>query len=229
MRILVIDNTIDVTSWGSADLREQAVRAGGATVTVRRAPEADLPSSPQSFDRIIVSGSKTSCLARAPWISELESFVGAALDLGKPILGVCYGHQILARVLGGMDFVRKAARPEIGWTEIHKLGESPLLAGLPDTFTSFSSHHEEIAQLPPGARPLARSRDCAIQGFQLENRPVFGIQFHPEKSIAGAEEIFSHYRKKAPSVPLLGAGQSRRRYQASVGETIFRNFLSFGS
>jgi GMP synthase (glutamine-hydrolysing) len=228
MKVLIIDNTIDLDSWGSPELRNLAQLAPGVTIHTRRAPHGDLPASPRGYDRIILSGSKTSALEDAPWIESLHRFVGKALDESIPYLGVCFGHQTLARVVSGQSNVcRKAKTPEIGWTKIEIVGESDLFEGLPKQFYSFSSHYEEVSELHPSLKNFARSADCATQAFQLERKPVYGIQFHPEKDIPSADKTFAA-KKKSPQTkndPLLHAGQSKKYFNPSVGETIFKNFL----
>lgn len=224
MRLLVIDNTLDPTSWGSSDLARFGRLVPGTTVFVRRAPHEDLPESPRSFDRIIVSGSRTSCLEDAPWIAGLHDFVRRAIDEGKPYLGVCYGHQTLIRALGEKSQVRKAARPEYGWTRIELLERSRLFEGLPGEFHTFSSHQEEVSRLPAGMTLLARSEDCPIQACELADKPVFGIQFHPERDAEGADRSFREWKKKGEK-QLLHPSRTSELYDAKVGETIFGNFL----
>ncbi len=225
MRVLIVDNNIDPDCWGAGDLRRLARLAPGATITVRRAPQEDLPREPWHFDRIIVSGSKTSVLEEAPWISALDEFIRRAVDAGKPYLGVCYGHQALARALGGKSTVRQAKRGEFGWARIERLAPSRLLEGLPDSFHSFAWHKDEVCGLPEGARALARSETCPIQAFELKSDPVFGIQFHPEREPAEAEKSLAARRKKGQTQDMLNAGLGRRLYDPKVGETLFRNFL----
>jgi GMP synthase (glutamine-hydrolysing) len=224
MKILIIDNNIDLACWGSEDLRKCAQLASGATIVTRRAPENDLPSSPAGFDRIIVSGSKTSALEEAPWVDRLIKFTQSAIELGKPYLGVCFGHQILARTLGGKKAVGKAAAPEFGWSQIKILEPSELMKGLEGSFYSFSAHNEEVCQLPPGMKKLADSELCAVQACQLENRPVFGIQFHPEKGIEEAEKIFID-KRKIKKLELLNSKRSKELYNPKVSEIIFSNFF----
>lgn len=234
MKLLIIDNTLDLDSWGSSELRRLAALAPAATIHTRRAPHGDLPASPRGYDRIIVSGSKTSALADAPWIEDLHRFVGQTLDESIPYLGVCFGHQTLARVVSGntgtgqgSQVCRKAKTPEIGWTKIQVVGESELFKGLSKEFFSFSSHYEEVGKLPSSLQNFARSADCAIQAVQLGTKPVFGIQFHPEKDIPSAEKTFAA-KKKSPQTkndPLLYPGQSKKYFDPNVGEAIFKNFL----
>jgi GMP synthase (glutamine-hydrolysing) len=232
MKILIIDNTIDQDSWGSSELRQLAQLAPDATVHTRRAPHGDLPSSPRGYDRIILSGSKTSAMDDAPWIESLHRFVGQALDESIPYLGVCFGHQTLARVVGGKrgetnQICGKSKAAEIGWTKIEVFAESELFKNLPKEFYSFSSHYEEVNQLPTSLRTFARSADCAVQAVQLDDKPVYGIQFHPEKDIPSAEKTFTA-KKKSPQTKndrLLHAGQSKKYFNPAVGEAIFKNFL----
>jgi GMP synthase-like glutamine amidotransferase len=226
MKILIIDNTIDVDCWGSKDLCHLAQLAPNPTIYVRRAPQQDLPKSPSAYDAIIVSGSKTSAMADEPWIDQLLEFIKKAIALKKPFLGVCYGHQALVRAVGGnKSFVRKAATAEFGWTQINVTEPSSLLRGMPDSFYTFSAHFEEVAELPRGMRQLATSEDCSIQACQLEKLPIFGIQFHPEKSIAEAEKILLERKKKGTPAVLLNPTRSKELYNPQLGEALFKNFL----
>ena len=225
MKILIVDNTLEQECWGSEPIRRFARAAASATLTVRRAPHEDLPRSPHGFDRIIISGSGTSCLKDAPWIEKLHQFIRQSVDANVPTLGVCYGHQSLVRALGGKDLVRRSQLSEHGWTQIEVLGDTPLLSGLPKTFYSFSAHYEEVSALPRGMRHLAKSRDCNIQACQLEDRPIYGIQFHPEKDPSDAARAFSERKKEGPARGILQADKTDKFYNPKIGEMIFSNFL----
>jgi GMP synthase-like glutamine amidotransferase len=225
MRVLIIDNTIDPTSWGSYELAKYGKLVPGATLHVRRAPHDDLPKSPEGWDRIIVSGSKTSAMEDAPWIERLLEFIRRSIDMKKPYLGVCYGHQSLVRALGGKDRVRLAAQNEHGWTKINIHQDSALTQGLPQEFYSYSSHYDEVFSLPQGMKRLASSEDCEIQACQLENRPVFGIQFHPEKTGDDAKKSLGEHLKKGTPKRLLHPKETDKLYKPEIGETIFGNFF----
>jgi GMP synthase (glutamine-hydrolysing) len=114
-----------------------------------------------------------------PWLRPEKQLVRELVDRGTPVLGVCFGSQLLAELAGAV--VRRAAEPEIGWhgVELTPDGRTdPLLGFLPETFESLQWHHYEWL-LPSGAVALARSARC-LQAFRLEERPVWGLQFHPE-------------------------------------------------
>lgn len=223
MKILIIDNNIDQDCWGAKELCRLAITALGATVFVRRAPQDDLPKDPRSFDRIIVSGSKTSALEEAPWIDNLTTFIHKAMDAQIPYLGVCYGHQALVKAVAGKDALRKAVHPEIGWVEIQIKETCPLFDGLPRKFYSFASHYDEVGTLPNGMKNLACSEFCSIQACQLESLPIYGIQFHPEKNLKEGTEILT--KKKDEPHLLLNAIKGHKLYNPQVGEILFRNFL----
>jgi GMP synthase (glutamine-hydrolysing) len=114
-----------------------------------------------------------------PWLRAEKRFLRELLDRGTPTLGVCLGSQLVAEAAGGE--VRRAERPEIGWHEIELTPEGEgdsLLGVLPERFESLQYHHYEWLE-PPGGVTLARSA-LALQAFRLAERPVWGLQFHPE-------------------------------------------------
>jgi GMP synthase-like glutamine amidotransferase len=114
-----------------------------------------------------------------PWLRPEKQVVRELLDRGTPVLGVCFGSQLVAEAAGAP--VRRAEQPEIGWHEVELTPDGrrdELLGGLPERFESFQYHHYEWL-LPPRAVTLAHSARC-LQAFRLADRPVWGLQFHPE-------------------------------------------------
>jgi GMP synthase (glutamine-hydrolysing) len=229
MQILVIDNNIDVDGWGANELCALARVSQGATIHVRRAPHDDLPAFPDRYDRIVISGSKTDATDQAPWVTRLDEFIRRAVDRGKPIFGICYGHQSLARALGGIQSVRKAPKGEHGWGEI-RLNESakasPLFRGLPSRFHSYQSHNDEVFLLPSGMRALASSETCPLQAIELEGRPVHGVQFHPERNAELGAMTIARKMKKDPSLNFINPKRGQELYDPRIGEMLFRNFLA---
>jgi GMP synthase (glutamine-hydrolysing) len=110
-----------------------------------------------------------------------------------PVLGICVGHQFLARHFGGT--VGKSGSPEFGRVKLEvDAPDHPLFQGLPMSFTVWESHNDQITRLPPDFRPLAHSATCAVQAMAHETRPVFGVQFHPEvEHTEGGREIFRRF------------------------------------
>ena len=225
VRVLIIDCNIDLDSWGSADLVHLVKAQGDAAVWVRRAPQGDLPLRLETFDRIIVSGSKTGAADEAPWIEALLQLIRRAVELRIPFLGVCFGHQMLVRAFGGLESVRRAENPEFGWVEVKMKAISPLFGGLPPLFHSFAAHFDEACKLPPEFKVIAHSNDCAVQACQFQNLPVYGIQFHPEKTLLGAEKILSEKDKTKEPPILINRDQGTLLYREEVAHRIFGNFL----
>jgi GMP synthase (glutamine-hydrolysing) A subunit len=228
MRILLVDNARDLKSWGCGEFRRLAHLVPGATFYVRRAPLGDLPKTPVGYDRVILSGSGTSAMEDAPWIERLHEFVAQTLDSGLPLLGVCYGHQTMARVVAGRQVCRKAATHEIGWTEIELDQKAKLFEGLSRKFYTFSSHYDEVATLPSGFKSLAHSQACQVQAMQLDEKPIYGVQFHPERDGIGGERTFEETRvdPKTKDDFLLNANRTKELFDQKVTDTIFKNFFT---
>lgn len=226
MRVLVVDNNIMRESWGASELVRLARSRQGVTVEVRRAPHRDLPRDLGRFDRVILSGSMTGATDEAPWIGDLEAAIRFWVDRGTPLLGVCYGHQMIARALGGKAAVRRGDRPELGWARIERLGASRLLEGLPDSFHTFAWHFDEVVQIPAEMRLVARSERCPIQAFEHRSKPVYGVQFHPERDDqAGARSLRERMKKEPGFRDYLEPDQGTALYDPRVADAIFGNFL----
>jgi GMP synthase (glutamine-hydrolysing) len=100
------------------------------------------------------------------------------LELGIPVLGICYGMQLLALKLGGR--VEGAEVGEFGRSQLTVNDPGRLLAGLPSEQSCWMSHRDTVFAAPPGFRALASSTESPVAAFESEERAVYGIQFHPE-------------------------------------------------
>jgi GMP synthase (glutamine-hydrolysing) len=102
----------------------------------------------------------------------------AVYDLGVPILGICYGAQLLARDLGGE--VSRTDRGEYGGTDLHLVADGLLTGGLPEAQPVWMSHFDTITQPPAGARVTAATADTPAAAFEDDQHRRYGVQFHPE-------------------------------------------------
>jgi GMP synthase (glutamine-hydrolysing) len=119
-----------------------------------------------------------------PWLQAEKKFIAEALDDNKIILGICFGAQLLAETLGAEVFVNP--HKEIGWYEVILTPEgqrSYLFQDVPEQFTTFHWHADHFS-LPPGCTRLAYSKATANQAYISQERPIAGIQFHPEYTLA---------------------------------------------
>jgi GMP synthase-like glutamine amidotransferase len=236
LKILIVDTNREAASFGSKNLVHWAIKMSepGSEVMVRRAPEQDLRLGLEP-DAIVLSGSVTSCLeATESWIKPYDDFVTHHIKKGTPILGVCYGHQALARCIARMNdqesTLRKAQDAELGWAAVQITKKTRLLEGLEKSFITYESHYEEVAELPAGTFGFAQTDRCAIQGFEMIDRPIFGIQFHPEYSIEEAEASLSAKLKKGVRKDwILNQGKGSKLYDEKVGKVIFGNFFKLAT
>jgi GMP synthase (glutamine-hydrolysing) len=129
-------------------------------------------------DAVALSGS------HAPWAAHdddaLARLGAVLLAYEGPVLGICAGMQIQARCAGGR-IARSEAAPRIGFGEIEVLDGSGLLAGLGERAAVYHNHTDEVVELPPGFRVLARSPGCEIEAMANPERRWWGTQFHPER------------------------------------------------
>ena len=99
-------------------------------------------------------------------------------ELGIPVLGVCYGMQLMCQELGGA--VQPGEQREYGKTEMDVLPGNELFKGLPDRFTVWMSHGDRVSSIPAGFKISATSTNCPYAAVRNEEKKFFGLQFHPE-------------------------------------------------
>lgn len=142
----------------------------GFDVVIHDVADADPAPSPGDFDALCVTGSPESVYdTSVPWVEAEKRLLAQALDAAVPVLGICFGAQLLATVLGGT--VRRSDRPEHGFTSVESVRPEQVSAG-----PWFEFHHDTIT-LPDSADVIA-TNDAGIQAFVAG--PHLGVQFHPE-------------------------------------------------
>ncbi|HKW43545.1 MAG TPA: gamma-glutamyl-gamma-aminobutyrate hydrolase family protein, partial [Thermoplasmata archaeon] len=113
-------------------------------------------------------------------------------DFEGPILGICAGHQYMAKHFGGDAAPSKV--PEFGKSVVDVQTPDVLFDGLPSRFEVWESHNDEVTLLPPKFVGLASSPNCNIQAMRHERKPLFGLQFHPEvEHTQFGGEIFQNF------------------------------------
>jgi len=135
-----------------------------------------------TFTHVILTGSESSILRPEPWFRTEVALIREATARGIPILGSCFGHQMLVYALSGSRFVRAGSRPEIGWADVEMTGSDPLFDGLPNPWRTFVYHFDEVAAPPAPWVCLGRTAHCKTHLLRYGERPVWGIQAHPEIS-----------------------------------------------
>ncbi len=111
-----------------------------------------------------------------------------------PILGICLGHQLMAKIFGGE--VRRAKYAEYAEEEIFVIDENDILKGLSPSFKAWVSHKDEVSKLPKDFVRLAYSKTCEIEAMKHKEYPLYGVQFHPEvEHTPKGREIFKNFLK----------------------------------
>ncbi len=192
----------------------------GLDVAVHRPDRGDLPGS-DTYGLLVVMGSVESVTdASVPWIAPERALVAGAVAAGVPVLGICFGGQLLAQVLGGS--VHRGTATEIGWTTVStvdpdRVGPGPWL-----------NWHDDVITCPPGAEVLATS-PLALQAFV---RGVHtGVQFHPEAT-AGVVDRWVDEARDGAGVSdedvrtLLSGFDEGGRGTESQARALFAGFLA---
>jgi len=133
---------------------------------------------------VVVTGSAAMVSHREAWSEQTAAWLRGVVEEGVPVLGICFGHQLLAHALGGRVGPNPRGR-EIGTISIALADgaiDDPLFAGLPARIDVHATHLESVLELPPGARSLASSTLDPNHAFRVPGRPAWGVQFHPEFS-----------------------------------------------
>jgi GMP synthase (glutamine-hydrolysing) len=102
----------------------------------------------------------------------------AIFDLGVPVLGICYGMQLMAKTLNGS--VKPGESREYGHTRIAVMDGTQLFTGMPLEFDVWMSHGDQVAEMPAGFKASARSLSCPLAAIRNEAKRFYGLQFHPE-------------------------------------------------
>jgi GMP synthase-like glutamine amidotransferase len=142
----------------------------------------ELPAA-GACDGYLITGSRHSVYDDLPWIAPLARFAGEAMDAGRRVVGICFGHQLIAHFFGGET--RKAG---VGWcVGVHTariVERRPWMTPPADTLRLLASHQDQVVRLPPAAVPFAAGDTCPHAGFELAAARGRGaamtLQGHPE-------------------------------------------------
>ena len=157
--------------------------------------ENNLPSI--SRDSVwIILGSRYSVYDEIEWIDLFEKHIRKGIENRVPMLGICFGHQIIGSAIGA-SVVNNSEGWEVGSSKVSltETGrKSPLFKGFEDSFLVYESHHDTVVDLPDKVELLAQN-EYGLQSFSYEDF-IFGVQFHPEFSFEVMKAYYSARIKK---------------------------------
>lgn len=224
VKVAIVDNSINPSIYTPVAHWTAFLDSLWQAFTAR---EFRFPNLDEGFTHLILTGSEASILERDRWVHKEIELVLEAVKKNIPVLGSCWGHQLLAIALAGPAHVQRSECPEIGWIPVTITDENTLFGKKGQEFV-FSSHYDEVVGLGDDFRVFASSEKCRVHAFQWRASPVWGIQSHPEMNILDAQHYLrenialdhdSHslYRKALDSKPK----------DTGVIQTVIRNFLGY--
>ena len=197
------------------DWIEAGLRTGGAEVTTYDARSDTPPPALQTVAGIVLTGSHAMVSDREAWSEALVPWLTRLVAHGTPVLGICYGHQLLAHALGG-EVAHHPQGVEIGTVRVqrHAAAQTDALLGhLPDDFEAQATHWQSVRRLPPGAVLLAGNAFEPHHAFRV-GPSAWGVQFHPEFS---AEALRAYVEGMGPV--LARAGRDAAQISAGLKDT----------
>ena len=155
------------------------------------------PSILKQYDAFFIGGAgEYSATQDYPWMEGALNLIRCAHDESIPTFGSCWGHQLIARALGGR-VEHDPDKAELGChhlqlTEVGKTDE--LLRSFPDSFLVNMGHHDRVTLLPPGGIELADNNSQPNEAFRMQDKPMYGTQFHSELDRHREAERLNKYR-----------------------------------
>lgn len=178
--ILRVGQTLPDIQFRRGNFEDWFATGLGKPVVVHDAQSSRLGSS-RNYSGVVVTGSGSMVSQRLDWSEKAADWLAGAVADSVPVLGVCYGHQLLAHALGGEIGPNPEGR-EIGTKQLQleqACSDDPLLEGLEGPIYVQTSHEEAVLSLPAGAEVLATTAQDPHHLLRFSEN-AWGVQFHPE-------------------------------------------------
>jgi GMP synthase-like glutamine amidotransferase len=186
--------------------------------------QGKIPEDLEAVDGFIITGSKSSVYDDKPWIRNLEALVRDLNDGHHKLIGICFGHQVIAKALGGV--VDKSPK---GWgcgIQRYRLTDRALEAdAVGSELSLIASHQDQVMTAPPGAVVIASSDHCNIAGFRVGGH-ILTFQGHPEFIPDYSREIM-HFRREMIGESQVVTGLASLESEEHQGARVARWMLDF--
>lgn len=175
------------------------------TVTAFDLPKGQFPDDVQVFDGFLIGGSPSSVHDEDAWIERLLSVIREAFAAGRPLAGACFGHQAIAKALGGV--VGPNPGPFVlGTAETEVTSPAPWMDPVA-RFRLAAAHGEQVTALPPGAKVVGRTPGCEAACYRI-GTTVFATQYHPEMTPGFLAALVEEFAPKFPATVRAAAEAS---------------------
>ncbi len=179
LKIVVVNNYKE--EGKAKEARHNLTRCAGQQIEMldhksRRLRDVVTSHSP---DMIILTGSNY-MLSKSDTKTVFQPEIDMVRELDLPFLGICFGHQLIGATFGAE--VTDLGHAVRAFKEVKLIDSDPVFDGLPGVIRVSESHRQALAELPRGFRHLAESPTSRIEAIAHETRPIYGVQFHPERS-----------------------------------------------
>ncbi|MHA7878725.1 MAG: glutamine amidotransferase-related protein [Saccharospirillum sp.] len=189
---------------------------------VYRVIDGHYPADINDCDAFLITGSQHDAFGDTDWIARLRDYVATLYDAGKPILGICFGHQLVAHALGG-----QAGRADQGWgmgVMTYQCQSRPPFIDSAEPVSLLVSHRDQVLHLPAGAKVLLESDFCRFAAYYIGDQ-VLCFQGHPEFTKPYARALLSY--RQAELAPEHLAKVEASWQDAHQGDRIARWMRAF--
>ena len=188
-----------------------------------RVSAGEWPTDPAAYAGFVVTGSPASVNDDSPWIRQLEDLLRQLHVQRRPMVGLCFGHQVIAKALGGLVGLSPG-----GW----RLGTAPLplhsppawLDDAPPVLNLYAAHNEQVLQAPPEARVVGGDAFCPL-GSLAVGEHIWTVQYHPEFSPAFMADLLDALDGELPDA-VIATGRRQIR-QPADGSAVMRWIARF--
>ncbi len=194
---LAPDGLID-TMGDYPDMFARLLDGHGFEFTTFRVVEGQFPASVRDCDGWLITGSRHGVYEDHPWIPPLEAFIRTAFAAHVPVVGICFGHQIVAQAMGG-----RVEKYKQGWA----VGATDYEFS-DQTLTLNAWHQDQVTVVPPGAKVIASNDFCANAALLYDDRALT-VQAHPEFEPAFVDGLMKTRGRGVVPDPLLTAATAR--------------------
>ena len=223
-KLLFLSNGPKRVSFARLDER---FASEGLEVDIRWAFQGEFPDSLDGYAGIFLSGSPHGAYEDVPFINREHELIREADGLGIPMLGICFGHQILASALCGRDQVFRRADCEVDykWLDVApEAARDPIAGEIGERVHMFVWHNDEVRAGHPDMQVLATSDLCPNQIFRFRDHKVWGIQGHPEVTREQAQMWFEDSRPRLEKDGVVVDDLKAAASDALPAKTMIHNF-----